>query len=51
MKALAYNKVLVGREAVAADLGDTFRQHRLEFVENRVDAHRFFSKAAPWSST
>ncbi|HZD51191.1 MAG TPA: DUF4440 domain-containing protein [Silvibacterium sp.] len=36
-KALSYNKVLVGRDAVAADLANTLRQYRLEFVENRVE--------------
>lgn len=37
-KALAYNKLLVGRDAVAADLGNTLRQYHLEFVENRVES-------------
>jgi len=37
-KALAYNRLLVGREAVAADLGNTLRQYRLEFVENQVES-------------
>jgi ketosteroid isomerase-like protein len=37
-KALAYNKLLVGRDAVAADLGSTLRQYHLEFVENHVES-------------
>ena len=37
-KALSYNKVLVGRDAVAADLRSTLLQYRLDFVENRVKA-------------
>ncbi|MGA7313605.1 MAG: nuclear transport factor 2 family protein [Silvibacterium sp.] len=37
-KALSYNKVLVGRDAVAADLRRTLLQYRLEFVENRVES-------------
>lgn len=37
-KALSYNKVLFGRDAVAADLGNTLRQYHLEFVENRVES-------------
>jgi hypothetical protein len=31
IKALAYNKVLVGRDAVAADLASALRQYHLEF--------------------
>ena len=37
-KALAYNRLLVGRDAVAADRGNTLRQYHLEFVENRVES-------------
>ena len=37
-KALSYNKVLVGRDAVAADLRSTLLQYRLEFVENHVES-------------
>jgi hypothetical protein len=37
-KALSYNKVLVGRDAVAADLRSTLLQYRLDFVENRVES-------------
>ena len=38
VKALSYNKVLIGRDAVAADLGNALRQFHLEFVENRVES-------------
>jgi len=38
VKALAYNNVLVGRDAVAADLANTLRKYHLEFVENRVES-------------
>jgi ketosteroid isomerase-like protein len=37
-KALTYNKLLVGREAVAADLQSTFQQFHLDFVENQVES-------------
>jgi ketosteroid isomerase-like protein len=37
-KALSFQKVLVGRDAVAADLRNTLRQFRLEFVENQVES-------------
>lgn len=37
-KALAFHKVLVGRDAVAADLTNTLRQYHLEFVENNVES-------------
>jgi ketosteroid isomerase-like protein len=37
-KALSFHKILVGRDAVAADLQDTFQHSRLEFVENRVES-------------
>jgi hypothetical protein len=37
-KALSCNKVFVGRDAVAADLGSTLLQYRLEFVENDVES-------------
>jgi hypothetical protein len=37
-KALSYNKVFVGRDAVAADLRSTLLQYRLEFVENHVES-------------
>lgn len=37
-KALAYQKTLVGRPAVAADLELTFRRSHLEFVENKVES-------------
>ena len=38
VKALSYNNVLVGRDAVAADLAKNLRQYHLEFVENRVES-------------
>jgi ketosteroid isomerase-like protein len=37
-KALAYDRVLVGREAVAANLRDTLARFRLQFVENHVES-------------
>jgi ketosteroid isomerase-like protein len=37
-KALAYHKVLIGRDAVAADLTNTFKHSRLDFVENDVES-------------
>ena len=37
-KALSYNRVLVGRDAVAADLGNSLRQYHLEFVEDRLES-------------
>jgi hypothetical protein len=37
-KALSYDKVLVGRDAVAADLRNTFSRVRLEFVGNEVES-------------
>jgi ketosteroid isomerase-like protein len=38
VKALGYNKVLVGRDAVAADLAGGLRQYHLEFTENHVES-------------
>jgi ketosteroid isomerase-like protein len=37
-KALAYDKVLVGREAVAANLRETMAKFHLEFVRNDVES-------------
>jgi len=37
-KALAFHKLLIGRDAVAADLQNTLHQFRLEFVENHVES-------------
>jgi ketosteroid isomerase-like protein len=37
-KALSFQRVLLGREAVAADLNSTFRQFHLEFVKNQVES-------------
>jgi hypothetical protein len=37
-KALGFHKVLIGRDAVEADLSSTFRQYRLEFIENNVES-------------
>jgi len=37
-KALGFHNVLIGRDAVAANLTNTFRQYRLEFVENNVES-------------
>lgn len=41
IKALAPDKYLVGREAVRADLADTFSKFRLEFVDDRVESTYF----------
>jgi len=37
-KALSFQNVVVGRDAVAAGLQDSFRQFHLEFVENNVES-------------
>lgn len=37
-KAIAYDKVLVGREAVADNLRDTLKKFRLEFVRNDLES-------------
>jgi ketosteroid isomerase-like protein len=37
-KALAFNKLLIGRDAVAADLQSTLTQFHLEFVQNNVES-------------
>lgn len=37
-KALSFQKVLIGRDAVASDLRETFKQFHLEFVDNRVES-------------
>jgi ketosteroid isomerase-like protein len=37
-KALSFQNVQIGRDAVAAGLRDTLRQFRLEFVENNVES-------------
>jgi ketosteroid isomerase-like protein len=37
-KALSFQKVLIGRDAVAADLRAAFERSHLEFVENRVES-------------
>jgi ketosteroid isomerase-like protein len=37
-KALSFQNVKIGRDAVAAGLEDTLRQSRLEFVENNVES-------------
>lgn len=36
-KALAYNRYLVGRDALEADLRSTFENYRLEFLQNDVE--------------
>jgi ketosteroid isomerase-like protein len=38
IKALSFQKVLIGRDAVAADLRNTLQQFRLEFVQNQVES-------------
>jgi len=37
-KALSYNKLLIGHDAVAADLQSTFQQVHLDFIENQVES-------------
>jgi ketosteroid isomerase-like protein len=37
-KALSFDKVLVGRDAVAADLGSVFREFHIEFVEDQLES-------------
>lgn len=37
-KALSFHKVLIGRDAVAADLRDTMQKFHLEFVENNIES-------------
>lgn len=37
-KALSYDKVLIGRDAVASDLRNTMSQFHLEFVSNQVES-------------
>jgi ketosteroid isomerase-like protein len=37
-KALSYHNVLIGRDAVAADLRNTLQHVRLEFTENHVES-------------
>jgi ketosteroid isomerase-like protein len=39
-KALAWDKYLVGRDAVAADLRATFQNYRLEFLEDKTESLR-----------
>jgi ketosteroid isomerase-like protein len=46
IKALAPDKYLVGREAVRADLVETFRSFRLEFIDNRVESVFFQGRTA-----
>jgi ketosteroid isomerase-like protein len=45
-KALAFNKYLIGRDAVRADLSETFRLFSLEFVEHKVESLTFLGDAA-----
>lgn len=45
-KALSFHKVLIGRDAVAADLRSTLQQFRLEFVENNVESLLIENKTA-----
>ena len=40
-KALTYNRLLIGLDAVAADLQSTFQQFHLDFVENQVESLLF----------
>ncbi len=45
-KALAWNRCLVGRDAVAADLRATFQDYRLEFLEDRIESLRIHGDTA-----
>ncbi|HEX4310095.1 MAG TPA: hypothetical protein VHZ25_08695 [Acidobacteriaceae bacterium] len=45
-KALAYDKVLVGREAVAANLRETMAKFHVEFVRNDVESLLIVGDAA-----
>ena len=38
IKALSFDKVLVGRDAVAADLGSVFKEFRIEFVKDKLES-------------
>jgi hypothetical protein len=46
IKALSYDKVLSGRDAVANDLRGTLQSFSLEFVENRVESLEIFGDTA-----
>jgi ketosteroid isomerase-like protein len=37
-KALSFDKVLVGRDAVAADLSSVFKEFRIEFVKDQLES-------------
>lgn len=45
-KALAWNRYLVGRDAVAADLRATFQNYRLEFLEDKIESLRIHGDTA-----
>ena len=45
-KGLAWNRCLVGRDAVAADLRATFQDYRLEFLEDRIESLRIHGDTA-----
>jgi ketosteroid isomerase-like protein len=45
-KALAWNKYLVGRDAVAADLRATFQNYHLEFLEDKTESLRIHGDTA-----
>ena len=45
-KALAWNKYLVGRDAVAADLRATFENFHLEFLEDKIESLKIHGDTA-----
>jgi ketosteroid isomerase-like protein len=51
IKALSYNKYLVGRDAVKADLLGTLRAYNMEFTEHRVENLFFQGDTAVEEST
>jgi ketosteroid isomerase-like protein len=46
MKALAWDKYLVGRDAVAADLRATFENYHVEFQEDKIESLRIHGDTA-----
>ena len=45
-KALAWNRYLVGRDAVAADLRATFQNFQIEFLEDKTESLRILGNTA-----
>ena len=46
IKALAWDRYLVGRDAVAADLRAAFKSHHLEFQESKTESLRIYGRTA-----